>query len=48
MAFIAEKIKDFRLDDEDMDYCQFVVAVVLRKNHICTHGKAFVHILLGK
>jgi hypothetical protein len=28
MAFIAEKIKDFHLDDEDMDYCQFVVAVV--------------------
>jgi hypothetical protein len=27
MAFIAEKIKDFRLDDEDMDYYQLVAAV---------------------
>lgn len=27
MAFIKEKIKDFRLDDEDLDCRQFVVAV---------------------
>ncbi len=27
MPFIEEKIKEFRLDDEDLDYRQFVVAV---------------------